>query len=225
MAHEGHVARGERPHSLRVLRARVLDERGQEQCPRIVVETVPVFVARDREDGVLEQARLIAHEMEVLEADLGKLRRPRCERLRLEDRSEPIGVLCAGPLDTLHVASCHCGPRHAATVGRCAFTESEPLHVIPKQANDLGRDGLRISPGHEDAAPLREEFTRVQVGRRDDRLPGADRVRQCARGDLLRLQIRRDVDVRRGEKFDEFTLAHEAIVKDHAGVHAEPLCA
>ena len=53
-------------------------------------------------------------------------------------------------------------------------------------------------------------------------LPEPDRVGQRPRGDLLLLEVGRDVDVGGGEELGELVLAHEAVVEDHVRVHAEP---
>ena len=102
-------------------------------------------------------------------------------------------------------------------------SEAPPLRVVVEQAGDLARDGPGVSPRDEDAAPVGEELLRVRIRRRDDGLSGADRVRERARRDLLRLEVGRDVDIGAGEKFGELTVAHEAVVEDHARRDAEAL--
>ena len=51
---------------------------------------------------------------------------------------------------------------------------------------------------------MRQEFLRVEIRRRDDRLAAADGVRERAADDLHRVEIRRQVDVGRCEIADEF---------------------
>jgi hypothetical protein len=172
---------------------------------------------------VLQHARLVAHGPDVLEVDLRQLGRPLRERRRLEDRTAPLRVLVACMLEGLDVAVRHHRPEHAATVVGRAVAEREPLRVVAQEIDDLAGDRLGVSPGDQDPAPVDEELPRVQVGRGDHGLAGANGVGQRPGRDLLRLEIRGDVDVRGGKELDELALAHETIVEDDVGVHAQAL--
>ena len=79
----------------------------------------------------------------------------------------------------------------------------------------------RVSERDEEAAVVRQELARVSIRSRNDGLSVPYCVGQCPGGDLLRVQVRGDVDVRRRQELGELGRAHEAIVKDDVRLHAE----
>ncbi len=79
---------------------------------------------------MLQHAGVVAHQADVLEVDLGELRGPRGECLRLEDRTEPVRVLATCPFEALNVAMRDRRPHHLSTMGSGPFAESETLGVV-----------------------------------------------------------------------------------------------
>ena len=71
-------------------------------------------------------------------------------------------------------------------------------------------DGLRHLVGgpepDQEPAVVGERLLRVEVRRGDDRLAGAERVGQRAAGDLVRVEVRRDVDVGGEQVLDDVLL-------------------
>src|SRR6185369_10423533 len=112
VVHECQVACGEGAYPPRVLRPRLLHERHQEKRSRVVVETIAIVIAGYAEGRVLEDAGPVAHQVDVLEVDLGELRGPRGECLRLEDRTEPVRMLRTCALEALDVAMRDRWPHH-----------------------------------------------------------------------------------------------------------------
>ncbi len=71
----------------------VLEERDETERARVVVEAVAVLVAGHVEAGVLEDARVVRHRAQVVEARLGELGGPPRERPGLKDAASSVGVL------------------------------------------------------------------------------------------------------------------------------------
>src|SRR5258705_6235881 len=124
-------------------------------------------------------------------------------------------------IEALQVAASDRGPDHAAAVSDGACAEGQSFCIIAQEIDDLACDGLAVPPRHEYTAPVGEEFARIKIRRGDDGFAGAYRIGQRPGRALLRLEVRRYIDVCGGEKLDKFAATHETIVKDHARVHAE----
>ena len=90
--------------------------------------------------------------------------------------------------------------------GPCA--EGQSFRIVAQEIHDRACDGLGVSPRHEYTAPVSEEFARIKIRRGDDGFAGANRIGQRPGRALLRLEVRRYIDVRGGEKLDEFTASN-----------------
>src|SRR5207249_855185 len=90
-----------------------------------------------------------------------------------------------------------------------------------------GIDGFTSRAGvterNDDAAAIGEDLARVQVRRRDDRLPCPERIRQRAAGDLVRIEVGRDVDVRRQQVVDDLPLREVLVHELHVVRDTEAL--
>ena len=67
----------------------------------------------------------------------------------------------------------------------------------------------------QDAPVLRERLLRVQVRRRDHRLARAQRVGQGAARDLVRVEVRRHVDVGGEQVLDDVLLVQVLVHEEH----------
>ena len=219
--HESEVSRPQRADDVDLVAAGVLDERHREQRARVVVQAVAVLVARHRERRVLEQAGVVGHRPQVPEARLGQVHRARGEGAGVERGAHPVPVGLAGALEARQVARGDRGPRHVAAVLGPARAHRAAPRVVAQKLGDRAGDGRRIAPGHEHAPPVGQQLAGVEVRRRDHGLARAERVGQRARGDLLLLEVRRDVDVGRREELGELAVAHEPVVEDDAALDAE----
>jgi hypothetical protein len=95
------------------------------------------------------------------------------------------------------------------------------LGFVVEHFNDALGDGRRVRKRHQLTAAVGEQLFGIPIRRRNDRLAGADRVRQGSRGNLRRIEIRRDVDVRRADEFDQLLQADESVVEENVAVHPE----
>ena len=77
--------------------------------------------------------------------------------------------------------------------------------VVHQGVEGLG-DLLRRTEVDQDASVVGERFLGMQIRRGDDGLAGAERVAQRAAGDLVRVEVRRDVDVARQQELDDVVL-------------------
>ena len=127
----------------------------------------------------------------------------------------------ACPIEALQVAAGHGGPNHAAAVHGCAFAECQSFCIVAQEVDHRARDGLRVSRRHDYPASVSEQFPGIKIRRGNNRFARTDRIGQSPGRALLHFEIRRNIDVRGGEKLDEFTGAHETIVEDYTGFHAE----
>src|SRR5205807_416759 len=103
-------------------------------------------------------------------------------------------------LEALDVPARDRRPGHAPAVGGRALRQGEPSRFIAEQTDYLARDRAGISPRHEDPAPLGQKLASVPVWGRDDGFARSEGIGQGPRGDLLGLEIGRDIDVRCAEK-------------------------
>src|SRR5205823_2388347 len=69
---EREVSCSEQPHELWIAGAAVLDECGQEQRACVVIEAIPVGVARYAEVAMLEDPGLIGQQAQMFEVGLGQ---------------------------------------------------------------------------------------------------------------------------------------------------------
>src|SRR6266576_2473418 len=60
----------------------------------------------------------------------------------------------------------------------------------------------------------------MPVRRRDDRLPGPERIRKRSRNNLCLMAIRSDVDVCRANELNHFLWTDEAVVENHLRFHS-----
>ena len=72
-----------------------------------------------------------------------------------------------------------------------------PGGIVAQKFNRFCGYSFRIIKRNKCAALVVQEFDRVQVGRRNDGLAGAQGVRQRAGNNLRFMFVRRDVNVRR----------------------------
>jgi hypothetical protein len=89
------------------------------------------------------------------------------------------------------------GPRHLFSILVGANLElSLPLRVAEHRIH-RGRDGRGIAEWDQDPAATLQHLFCVEIRRRDDGFSGAERVRQGAARDLVRIEVRGHVDIRR----------------------------
>src|SRR5450756_690789 len=83
--------------------------------------------------------------------------------------------------------------------------------------------GGRISKRNENSAAVGQRFLCMQVGGGDDRLSGSKRICQGAARYLLRVEVRRDVDVAREQQLDDVALRHVFIDEGDVVLNSEAL--
>ena len=93
----------------------------------------------------------------------------------------------------------HGGPGHLLAVEAApAFERALNFRVIEKMVDRLSNVALRLEI-HEDVAVVAKKESSVEIGRRDDGGAGGEGVGERAAGDLLGVEVGRDVDVRGGQ--------------------------
>ena len=95
--------------------------------------------------------------------------------------------------------------------------------LVAQQVDDGARDGLCVAEWHQFAAFLGQQFCRVPVGRGHNRVTGAERIGQRARGYLCFSKVGRKVDVRRADKPHQFLQFDEAIEECNVLLHSKVL--
>ena len=126
----------------------------------------------------------------------------------------------AGAFETLHVAAGHLRPDHRPPKQIGALAHGVALGLVVQQVDHLLGQRRRITERHQRAAPVGQHLFRIPVRRRDHGLARPQGVGQSAGGDLRRVEIGRDVDIRRADELDEFLQADKAVVEDHVAFHA-----
>ncbi len=172
--------------------------------------------------GVLQNAGVVGHGARCSRLSSGSSRRALRQRLALERRAPPrrraLRARARSSRDTsARPPARACRDRSARRARRRAIRRL----VVAEEADHLAGDRRAdLATGRGSRDP-RRAARGVRVRRGDHGPAGSDRVGQGARGDLLRLEIRRDVDVGGREELGELGLADEAVVEDHVRVHAE----
>ena len=98
-----------------------------------------------------------------------------------------------------------------------------PPRLVPQQLADLARQRLGVAEGHQRAPAVGQQLLGIPVRRRDHRLAAAEGISQRPRGDLRRVQVGRDVDVRHPDEFDQLVDLHEPVVEAHVRLDAQVL--
>src|SRR5438270_11383258 len=83
--------------------------------------------------------------------------------------------------------------------------------------------GRRIPRRDQDSPAVSQGFLGMQVGGRDNRLPGPERVREGATRDLLRVEVWRDIDIAGKEQLDDVPLGHVFIDERNIVLETEAL--
>ncbi len=130
-------------------------------------------------------------------------------------------MFAARPLERLEVATGHDRPLHVAPESGCPTAQLAAFSVVGEERYHLARDRAGITPRHQNAAVLGEDFACVPIRCRNRRLARANGIGQRARGDLFGLEVGRDVDVTSREKLGELGLADESVVENHVRVDAQ----
>src|SRR5439155_497939 len=88
------------------------------------------------------------------------------------------------------------------------------LRIVQDRVDRVGDlvGGLEVD---EDAPVVGERLYRVQVRRGDDGFPRAERVRERPAGYLVRVEVRRDVDVGGEQVVDDVLLFEVLVHEDH----------
>ena len=112
-------------------------------------------------------------------------------------------------------------PCHRSAGGIGALAHGLPPGIVGQQFRDFAADRRRIAKRNQNAAPIGQQFARVPIGRRNDRLAQPEAVGQRARRHLRFVEIGRDVDVAHRDEFEQRGLIDELIEKHHVVFDAE----
>ena len=212
---------GDGPGRLSRLETQILEQHHQHKRAGVVVGAVALGPRRDVIGGVLEQTGRVGESPEVVERDHrqpapGKRGQSACRSAaRLDPGREPR------PAKRLGIAVGDAAPHHVAAEQPGPLSHRVPPGVVVQEARDLAGNRRGIPKGHEHAAAVCQQFPSVPVGCRDHRLAAAERVGQCARGDLVLAEIGGDVDVGRTDEGEQLRHLDVAIVEDDVPRHAE----
>lgn len=130
-------------------------------------------------------------------------------------------ALVVDALEALHIPLCYAIPHHVPRVEVRALAHGISGGVIVQKFHRGCRDGVRLVKRNQRAAFVGQELERMQVGRRNNRFAGAQRVRQSARDNLGFVFVRSDVNVRRPDKFNHLLRIYKAIPKNHVGLDSQ----
>src|SRR5882762_6669004 len=99
-------------------------------------------------------------------------------------------------------------PRHVLGIGKGRLLERSLAFRLVEHGVDRRRERGRVSKRDEESAVICEGFPSVQIGRGDDRLSRAKRICKGPAGDLLWVEVWRDVDVACQQQLDDVPLSH-----------------
>ena len=182
----------------------IVDPAHQDERARVVVHAIAVIAIGHRIDAVLQHAGRVAH------ADhRAQIGRERFRRGGALGQSRGRGRL--HPVEQGHRALGAARPDHRAAALVGARRDRRAMRVVVEQAEHFARQADAVAKLDQHAVIVRQDFGRVDIGRRDHRLAERHRVGQRARGDLRRIEIGRDVDVGRLEIVEQLLELDEAV--------------
>ncbi len=185
----------------------------------VVVDAVPFMVVGYGEQGVLQQAGVVGHAPQMVEAQGRQLDRPPVERLDGK-RGCAVAAFGAGAAEALHVALGNLRPDHLAPEQVGPLAHGVALGVVVQQADHLLGQRRRVAERNQHAALVGQHLLGIPVGGGDDRLARADGVGQRAGGDLARVQVGGDVEVGRADELGQLLDADEAVVENDLALDA-----
>ena len=154
---------------------------------------------------MLEHAGRIAHPLDRREIGL---QRAQAMRRRLGEAARARGD---GDLQLVQRRFGEPGPDHRAAAIIGTLRQPRPVALARQQAIDLTREGGDVAEVDQHAMAIRQDFGRVDVGRRNDRLADADGVGQRPARDLRGVEIGRRVDVGGLQIVEQFVMLDEAV--------------
>jgi len=213
---ERQIARGEFKR-LRVSQFLQID--ADDERAGVIVDAVPLAVVGYGEEGVLQQAGVVGHAPQVVEAQGGQLDRPPVERLDRKGRGG-VAAFGAGAAESFQIALRDLGPDHVASKQIGPLAHGVALGFVVQQVDHLFGQRRRVAERNQHAALVGQHLFGVPVGGGDDRFARADGVGQRAGGDLAGVQVGCDVDVGRADELSQFLDANEAVVEDDLALDA-----
>ncbi len=202
--------------------AALLQQDGKRDGAGIVVGRVAFGVVRDRVGCMLQQPGVVCHCPQVIELRFRQFGAV-LERRRFEDRPGMTRALLPHLGEHIQITAGHDGPGHLAAEQVRPLPHRVPIGVTSQKVDNPVGDRVGIRERHQHTAALVEQFLGVPVRRGDHRLACPHAVRERAGDDLRATQVRREVQVRRPDAFDEFLLAHETVYEDHVRIDAAAL--
>ena len=136
---------------------------------------------------------------------------------RRSHRSEAIfqaRYLLARSLEDREIALGGLRPSHRSASRVRAFAHGMTADIVCQQAGDLGAHGFGIAKRNENAASVSQQFLRVPVGCRYDRLSQPEAVGERARRHLRFIEIGRHIDVAHRNEVQQRRLIDE-LVEEH----------
>ncbi len=183
-------------------------------APRIVVGAIAMSAIGNREPGVLEKARIVGEPNQMVQGRLGDFD----GGYALGDHHGPSAGQVNGQMDFVEqppigLADLRPGSRPPVIISL------SPQRVEQRVALENTDDGLRepvgIGERDENSAVFGQQLGCCPVGRRDDCLARPDGEGQRAAGQLLAVEIGRDVDVGGTEKVVQLLVIDESIMENH----------
>ena len=135
--------------------------------------------------------------------------------LEVERRAGRLHAIRAHSYKGLHVGLCYPVPDQVACISVSSFAHCLAGRIVVQKLNRRICNSRRVLERNQRPAPIGQEFGGVPVRSRDNRLPGAQSVRQCPRYGLCLVAVWGDVDVSRTNQRSHFLRADESVVEDH----------
>ena len=164
---------------------------------------------------MLQHAGLVRHVAQVIEFERRQFARTFVERFDREAGRCEMAAFGSGAFKTLHVASRHLRPDHLPPEQIGPLAHGVALGLVVQQVNHLLGQRRRIAERHQRSPFFGQHLFRVPIRRRNHGLARAQGIGQRAGGDLRRVEIGRDVNVRRADELDEFLQTDKAVVENH----------
>ena len=189
---------------------------GHNQRARVVICCVALAWVRHAEDCVLQDAGIVRHARQMMRIERRETVDSACRRIVLLRRLRLQGALESSTLEARHVLSRSLGPYCLARMEVGALAHRMPLSVVIQKVQHRFRNCAGILEWDKHASVVGQQFLRMPIRSGDDCFPCSQRDCQSSRDNLRLLPVRRNVDIRRSNMFNQFFCAHKPVHEDQA---------
>ena len=201
-------------------RLRTIGVHRHDQRARVVVDAIAGAPRRYAVGGVLNDAGVVGHALQMIEAQLGQ-----SAGHRRSARRNDAGPTAGSQRRAHHVEVTIADPWPFHRPSECKSRFAHPLQLRRRSAKleQRAAQSHMVLERKQVTALVRQKLLRVPIGSGHDGCPGAHRIRQRAARDLRLVQVRAHEDIGGLQVLAQLVDRDELTAKHHVLAHAELL--